>query len=316
MSEASQPVIPEEGPSESLFDRLLRWWHGEFDRDAAGAPSSLATAADATAAPTPSDPRTTPGWPSERILVTEAFFGPGFTTVGGKDFALELLKTLGVTKETSVIQLGSALGGMLRLLATEFGVWSLGYEPNAELAAAANERSEAAKLGKQARTVCRPLSDIDRKPRVDCIFAKEAFYLHQDKKALFRAIDETLKPRGLFAFTDYVLPSPGHDSPLLKAWRASEKDKPYLIDIGEWTQLLTGKGYTVSICRDITKEYMRDMVKDFEGFARHLKDAGVDRTLKRWILAECEKWLVRFACFERGEIKVYRVLALKPAEIR
>lgn len=315
MSEASGTIEPGEGPIERLVGRFWRWWNGEFDRDPQ-AETSATLATEAATPAGPSDPRHTKGWPAERIKVTEALFGEGFVTVGGSEVALSLLKTLGISKEMSVIQLGSGLGGGLRLLAKDFGAWAIGYEISPELAAAATERSEAAKLAKQAKTICRALDQIERKPRVDCFFAKEAFYLQGDKRALFKAIDETLKPRGAIAFTDYVLPSPGHESPLLKAWAATEKEKPHLIDVGEWTDLMTSKGYTVSVTKDITKEYMRDMVKDFEAFARRLKESGVDKTLKKWILAETERWLIRFACLERGEFKVHRFHVIKPAEIR
>lgn len=313
MSQSEETIEPSGGPLGRLVDRFRRWWNGEFDRDAI--PISAAAVDAPTVTREPANPATTPGWPYERIAVTEALFGAGFTTVGGAEVATALINTLGVNKESSVVQLGSGLGGILLLMATELGAWAVGFEPNAELAAGATERSEAAKLAKQARTECRALAAIEPKPRVDCAFAKEIFYTVEDKRTLLKVIDEKLKPRGTFAFTDYVLPAPGHDSPLLKAWRATEKEKPHLIDAEEWSKHMTDRGYSISISKDITKDYMRDMVRDFEAFARRLKETGVDKTLKKWILAEIERWLIRFACLERGEFKVHRFHAIKPAEI-
>jgi cyclopropane fatty-acyl-phospholipid synthase-like methyltransferase len=313
MAETENAIEPEGGQIGRWLARFLQWWNGDFDRP----PTTAVAAAAPVEAPAAlvADPATAKGWPAERIQVTEAFFGAGFATVGGAASALAWIKTLAVNKDSSVVQLGSGLGGMLQTLATEIGAWATGYEANPELAAAATLRAEQAKLGKQAKTICRALHEIERKPRVDCIFAKEAFYLIDDKAGLFRAVDETLKPKGTFAFTDYVLPSAGYDSPLLGAWRRMEREMPHLLDAESWSGMLSAKGYALSMSKDVTKEYMRDMVRDFEAFARRLKETGLDRTLKKWILAETERWLIRFACMERGEIKVYRFLAFKPAEI-
>ena len=313
MAETENAIEPEGGQIGRWLARFLQWWNGDFDRPPTDAAAATAPVEAPVALAT--DPATAKGWPAERIQVTEAFFGAGFVTVGGVASAQAWIKTLAVNKDSSVVQLGSGLGGMLQTLATEIGAWATGYEANPELAAAATLRAEQAKLGKQAKTICRALHEIERKPRVDCIFAKEAFYLIDDKAGLFRAVDETLKPKGTFAFTDYVLPSAGYDSPLLSAWRRMERETPHLLDAESWSGMLSAKGYALSMSKDVTKEYMRDMVRDFEAFARRLKETGLDRTLKKWILAETERWLIRFACMERGEIKVYRFLAFKPAEI-
>ena len=314
MSQTEDAIEPEGGQLGRWFARFMRWWNGELDRPPVQATPVPSTEPESAVVPI-ADPATAKGWPLERIRVTEAFFGANFITVGGAASAQIWIKALAANKDTSIIQLGSGLGGMLQILASEVGAWATGYESDTDLAQAANQRAETAKLGKQAKTICRALHDIDRKPRVDCIFAKEAFFLVENKARLFKAIDETLKPKGTFAFTDYVLPSAGYDSPLLGAWRKMERDAPFLIDADSWSGMLSAKGYTLSITKDITKDYMRDMVRDFEGFARRLKESGLDRALKKWILAETEKWLIRFACMERGEIKVYRFLAFKAADI-
>jgi len=296
-----------------LKDRFLTWWNGEDEPTAA----PVAAEMEVPSGPSPDDdPKTATGWPAPRLKVAQAFFGDGFVGVGGVESVLDIAKSLALTKGNAVLDLGCGIGGGTRAIAKTFDCYVTGYEPSADLAAAANAMASQDKSEKQVKFIHRDLAAIDKKPRVDRIISKESLFQVQNKTALFAALDEVLKPHGFFAFTDYVLPASGWDSALLQAWRAHEREPAHPWAAEDWWNLIVGKGWQMPVYKEITKSYMRQMIVDFEAYAERLKAAGKNPALKKWVLWETEHWLLRFAALEKGELRVHRFLAQKPSEIK
>ncbi len=178
----------------SFRERFMAWWEGLEPTPSAEGP------------PPPRNPRyevPQQHWETARLRLIQEVWGEGFSSPGGAELILNMVKLFGLDPAMSVLDLGAGLGGGARTMADGFGVWVNGLEADAQLAEAGMAVSTKAGLAKRAPIQTFDPENLDGKPKsVDCVFSKEFLYRVKDKAGLLRTIESLLKSRGQILFTD------------------------------------------------------------------------------------------------------------------
>ncbi len=120
-------------------------------------------------------------WSRERLLLLAELWGSGFTSPGGQEFGMELVKPLAPNSKMSLLNLNATLGGTARTIANAYQMWVNAFEPNETLALIGMEMSTRGGLAKRA-----PIEFCDHEHlrerlkqdgrQYDSIFAKEGFF--------------------------------------------------------------------------------------------------------------------------------------------
>jgi len=251
-------------------------------------------------------------WTQSRIDLVQKVWGDGLTGPGGMERILEMVKPLDLTPAMSVLDLGAGLGGAARIVADHFGTWVTGFEADRPLAEAGMEASTKAGLGKKAPVEGFDPENFEVKPKsYDSVFSKEFFFTVQNKERLLRQIELILKDQGQIMFTDFVLPEPDHSSPALDAWCAAEPGEPAPWAMETYVTALSAKKMDVRISEDITEETRTLISQAWATYMAGVNRSDLDNASVSAMVEEAELWARRVKLLESGDLKVYRVHAIK-----
>lgn len=298
--------------------RLQAWWQGAdvVVHRHEGRPESAAPS---------SRPRPVIGyhdpdrpWQTPRAKVLGMLWGEGFSHPGDTEHVLELVKPFALDPAMTVMDLCAGLGGGVRAIVEEFGVWVSGMEPDPDLAAAGMQISTAAGLAKKAEIQHYDPETLDiRAGTVDCLLCRQLPHRLEDKPKFFRAIDRALKNRGQLVLTDYVLADPSKaDSPPIQAWMACETAPLSLRTEEEYADTLKELGFDLRVREDMTAGYRRMVLNGWAGLAAATEGATLDPELVKALVDELERWTRRIAAFDAGDLKLVRFFAIKGHGIR
>lgn len=259
-------------------------------------------------------------WDEETIDIAQYIWGDGFCGPGGPEYIVGLSKLLALSPEMSMMQLGAGLGGPARTLAERFGVWVTGYEESQQLVDAGNELSKIAGMTKKANlTQYEPeeMEEFDR--QYDRALSKEALFTIQNKAGVIRAVEEKLKPGGLFLITDYVAADESvYNKDIYKQWRVGERADPCPNTAREFKQMLKDVKLQVRVSEDISGEYIKLINRAWAGadkvaakLAKEENGAALIQTLMR----EAEFWARRKRMLESGDIRLWRFVANKKSSL-
>ncbi|MBN4016545.1 hypothetical protein JYT88_01835 [Rhodospirillaceae bacterium AH-315-P19] len=258
-------------------------------------------------------------WSQERLALLAELWGPGFTSPGGEEFAIELIKPLAPTSAMSLLNLDAHLGGSARTIANVYKMWVNAFEPDESLARIGMEMSEREGMVKRA-----PVEFCDReglserltkdRRQYDCVFSKDGFYRVANKDALFEAIYKHLKQNGQFLFTDYVLPEGAEVSPEAVAGLASEKGEQHLWTVKQTLKSINRFEFEVHISEDMTDRYRGMIVRAWANYLVHLKQhSQLTPAMGEALLREVETWVRRVLAFDRGGLRIHRIHVVKRA---
>ena len=232
-----------------------------------------------------------------------------------------MAKFLNLTSEKSVVVLGAGLGGPVRTLVEKYGVWVDGYESSEALATEGMTMSFNLGMAKKARIIHKDLNNIYNISRhYDCFFSKEALFTVKNKSQLLKAIYQSLKPYGLFLFTDFVLREESClKNPDVKDWIRQEPHKPYPAMEDDFVKVLEKCGFTVRGNDDITKYYLKLVAEAWENAEQLVEDLvakGDDaRESLETVAREAKYWERRKKIMISGDLLVRRYLVHKKPEI-
>lgn len=300
------------GPDARLRQRFVAWWEGYYlpDEPTAAPEPSADTAGDATASPPQGELEDR--WSAARIKVSELIWSDGFSFPGGAEHVLKLVKPMGLTKEKSMLDIGSGLGGAARVISKTFGTWVTGMEASETLAAAGMAASERAGLGKKA-----PIESFDPSTvilparKFDAVFARLIFLPLSDKKRLLAQMCETLKPGGQLMFLEFVLSAPGATSPALAAWQAGEDHPPHLWTTDEFAKQMRALKMDVRVAEDMTSEFRGLVLEGWARLAKALKPSTLAPDEAKSLTHEVELWGRRIAALDAGTLRMARFYAIK-----
>lgn len=298
-----------------MQSRLRAWWEGEAEQLA---PVQMAAKILPLVRERMANTEENP-WSPERLALLSALWGPGYTSPGGEEYTIELLKPLAPTPAMSLLNLGAHLGGSARTIANVFQMWVNAFESNEDLARLGMAMSEREGMAKRAPVECCDHEALgaylaQNRRQYDCIFSKEGFYRIANKEDLFEAINNHLKSDGQLLFTDYVLAESG-ETPEVTAWLASEKEIPPLWTAKQILKSMDRFDMDLRISEDVTARTRRMAIQAWAHYAERLRGKKFDPAMGEALLREVEIWARRVLAFDSGGLRVQRVHAIKQTSL-
>jgi cyclopropane fatty-acyl-phospholipid synthase-like methyltransferase len=292
----------------SLFSRLQAWWEGD-EVKAPVSPEPVAAAARAEPEKRPSE---VTGWTPHRFAAAQRVFGPGCVLPGGVEAIRGLLKPLELKKDMRIADFGARAGCLVRLAASELGVWAAGLEADPVLVAAADDLIKQAKLGKSASVIKAGLRNNTFGSRsFDAVVSREAMHMVADKDDVYACCKDLLKPGGQLLFTDFVSRRPGVN-PAVEVWAAHERIHAFLETPEQHRSLLEGHGFEILAFEDVSPHYRKQVAGSMQAFAAQLAQKGLDELDREWIMFEVDLWARRVDFLQSGDLGVWRVHARLP----
>ncbi|MDP6351125.1 MAG: hypothetical protein QF926_07185 [Alphaproteobacteria bacterium] len=141
--------------------------------------------------------------------------------------------------------------------------------------------------------------------------AMEAFYAIEDKAAMISEVFSALKPVSQFVLTDYVRADDSEPSPALRSWIETEVPRPYLWTPDQMVEALVDAGFEVEDTIDVTRELHRNVLKHWVRYTAGLKPGSLKGAAAAAVIAEVEYWFRRLALLESGDLRCYRIHALR-----
>lgn len=248
-------------------------------------------------------------WPTERKDVLQAIWGPGYSGPGGSDYVLSLVKSFGLSPASSIIEIGSGMGGSTRAIAEAYGAYVTGWEINPEFANEANTQALVHSLEKQAEVHVLDPEDLQfRSNFYQGALIRGVIYLLEDKKAFLEALLNSLKRGSEIMITDLVSAWP---TEALDEWIAGEAHPVHLCDIRMLAELLAEANVSVRIAEEDSEGYTAMIKQALNNLVMHLVQAKPPKEKLIPTLMEVEKWARRVSALESGGLRYYRIKGVK-----
>jgi SAM-dependent methyltransferase len=174
--------------------------------------------------------------------------------VGGWEDTETLAALAGVTGDTRVLDVCSALGGPARHLAGRFGCRVMGLDATPKMIEEAERRTAAAGLSDRVRfrlgdALAMPFADA----AFDIVWGQDAWCYVTDKAQLIREAHRVLRPGGTIAFTDWVQTGAMDDA----TWEHLHRFMvfPYTETLDGYTVLMEDAGFAVVRFEDISSTF-------------------------------------------------------------
>jgi len=256
----SDQAVKDDKDTFSLRERLTAWWEGYDLLDTPAAPAPAAEPAEVPEVVHYEPPRQR--WETSRVTLVQKVWGEDFTTPGGRKHTLNLVTSFGLDPAMTVLDLGAGLGGAARVMSEKFGVWVTGFEVDADLVEAGMALSVKHGMGEKAPIqIFDPATFEHKHASVDCVFSKAFLFSVADKNKFLKAVEDLLKPKGQFMFTDFVLAKVHLRSPTLENWIENEPHKPRPWALEDYEAGLAGARLDIRVSEDITKEFRAMVIK-------------------------------------------------------
>jgi len=251
---------------------------------------------------------------ASRLDVAESLWDEGIITPGGYDYALYVIKMLGLTDANSMLQIGGSLGGVARAWTRAYGVWVDALESNRDFAKNASSRSAREGLGKKANIKFYDPATVSLKERkYDAVASLETIYTIENKEHLFAEISKSLRPNGQFVFTDLTKGVSGDLPVEAEKWIDDEPYPVFLTTGKDMVEMLDAAGFDIRISENMTSEHRKMII---EGWIKYLGKLNKTILLEKCddVLAECAFWARRVKALDSGGIRYHRFHAIKKPE--
>ncbi len=223
-----------------------------------------------------------------------------------------MIKIFALDPAMTVLDLGTGLGGAARIMCEKFGVWVTGFEADEALAEAGMALSVKAGMGEKVPiNVFNPDNFKHKQKSVDCVFSKEFLFTVADKTGFLSAIEDSMKPKGQFLFTDFVLAKPHLRSPILEAWAECEPLKPHPWAVADYEQTLADLRLDIRVAEDVTKNFRAMVIQGWADYIETTGRGGVGADAAPALVDEVELWTRRIQAIDAGDLNVCRIHVLK-----
>lgn len=313
------------GPKVSLGTRLRAWWEGcdvsDLIDGEASAAAAAGEAADAVQALSSDDfpespmPGEVDHWTPQRIETVQRMFGEGRHLPGIASEIRALTDRLELTDQMKVLELGTGLAPLGRLIGSHTGARVTCVEPDPCLAEAAGAIVVNERLDAWVKIVNESIMEMEVPAQsLDAVIARESLYTIQNKPPLLGRLVEFLKPGGQFLYVDFMLKTPEPKDPAVEAWCAMQPDNPHLIEAIEMRNIMGYFGFKVRAADEISDQYAKRVLKTLKTFSKSLPTMPLRPRQKKWLLWEVDLWSRRVAAIESGEVGVFLAHAQLPEE--
>ncbi len=304
-------------PAGKLKRSLHAWWNG-YERPAAS--GRAASPEPQNGARFPGDGAGDPSPDSKPwrqthppAHVSELLWGRGFTTPGGEEFVLDLVRHIGIDETMTLLDIGAGLGGSCRVIAGGTGIWTTGLEESEALAKAGTVLSKAAGMGRKAPLlVFDPTDPLDRvASSTNVVFSKECLFSVADKQALLAEVERVLKPNGYLVLTDYVRRGAKAAEEALARWREGEPRPCTPWSVAEYESHLAELGFVLNISQDLTAKYKAEIARGWRDFQDRVDRDSLPPAQRSQLLDELALWAGRLDAIANGAIAVRSIVAYK-----
>lgn len=316
---AAMQAEPRRGGAMPFRDRLYAWWEGiDLPLPPAEAPPAPARwvppdGLPALAPPTRPSAVAPAAWPPDRIAAAQLLWGPDCLEPGEPGLTVELARPFGAGPATRLADLHAGLGAGCRAVATRFGVWVTGLEPDPDLARAAQARARALSMERKAPVTAYDPARLELSPAgFDCILAREILFAVPDKGRLLDSVREGLRVGGQLILTD-LLTRDGTSGPALAAWAAAEPRLPAPWPVARLTAALLQRGFDLRLREDLTSLFRGQIRTGLRRLLARIDAGAVDSAVMRPALREGDRWARRLVALESGELAIWRFHAVKRA---
>lgn len=218
--------------------------------------------------------------------------------VGGEKETDILANKVGINKDTTVLDVCSALGGPVRHLARKFGCKVTGLDATQKMINEAIKRTEKEKLSQLITYKLGNALDIPFKAKTfDVVWGQDAWCYVTDKDKLISEAYRVLKPEGIIAFTDWIQVGNMTEQEWndLNGFMAF----PYMETLDGYEQILKKMRFEILEKEDLSKDFarhchiyqslLRDELKNaiIKEYGNEMFEAA-DDGLSKWVKAADE----------------------------
>ena len=230
-------------------------------------------------------------------------WGEGFLSPGGPEEVAEMVAGIEL-RGTSVLDIGSGLGGIDLLLAGTYGAAKvIGIDVEPQLVDSAG--ALVARKGFAPRITFLlvepgPLPFPDAS--FDVVFSKDAMVHIEDKAALYAEVLRVLKPGGWFTAADWLWAEGAAESPVVTAWVSKGPLKFMFTPPAAALQAMTAAGFVEARVTDLRLQLQQSNRKEIDvlaGPARQRLAAIVGQTMADNRLASAKG---RQAALDSGDL--------------
>jgi cyclopropane fatty-acyl-phospholipid synthase-like methyltransferase len=258
----------------------------------------------------PQTPAPNVPWHAAPGEISEKMWGRGYVQPGDVALSEMLITPLGLSKDTSILDLSAGLGERMRKTAEKYGVYVTGLEPDPQIAARGMEMSIIDGKGKRAAIATYDPANFSVTRHYDCIIARETFYRVADRRKFFMALGACAKPKAQVSFTDYIVNPEDREKAAIKSWMVFEQgaNPASLVEIAEdWAKA----GFNLRVHDDQTSFYVKEVTEGVKRLAVFLASAPKpDAETKAALRRRVETWARRLTAFDQG-MKFYRFYGVK-----
>jgi ubiquinone/menaquinone biosynthesis C-methylase UbiE len=329
---AAPPAVegqpPAEGDAAGLRGRLGAWWEAKADTRARlhawwegydapkapePAPEPPKPAEKKDAGPVLDKKSSLPErWSAARVKIAELIWGDGFSFPGSVEHTLEMVKPFGLTKEKSMLDMGSGLGGATRAITKSFGTYMHGMEFSPTLAKAGMAQSEKAGLVKKAPIEWFDPAVVDLPAKkFDAVLVRQVLCPTENKSRLLKEIHKALKPGGQLMVTDFVVQEGAAKGPVYQAWEKGEDYPPKPWTLKEITKAFADLKIEVRIAEDVSVNFKALVTQGWAKLADLLKPGALGPEEAKTLVREIELWQRRLAALSANELQIVRVFGIK-----
>ncbi len=291
--------------------RFLAWWNG-LEPDALNKAPSANRDKPVSPAAIEVDSGNMPATEIQALRreLLQKLWGEGFLEPGGSDYTIQLIKPAAPTPDQSILDLAPGLCGGAKAVAEEYGVWVDAMEPDPDLFAAAEVFCEQKGVKKVTLSEYDPAKLTLPKKRYNSIYARERFYMFEDKKCILEAVRHGLKPGGQFLFTDLVLANREGETDAVSQWRETLPSRPFFWTMKEYKDALQQMKFDVRVFADETDSICANILRGWSDLAEGLADGTMGRAFVAVLMTEAERWLYQAKAMEQGQLRFLRVHAI------
>ncbi len=229
---------------------------------------------------------------------------------GGEKETTILAERAGIRKNTTVLDVCSALGGPARQLARTYGCKVTGLDATPKMVDEAIART--AKEGLTSLVTYQLGTGLDmpfKAATFDVVWGQDAWCYVTDKERLLSEVCRVLKPRGIIAFTDWLQTGDMTE----KEWSDLNGFMafPYLETMAGYKEMLTKLGCAIKETEDVSRDFARHCHIYYDMLTTKLKSGiikGYGPELYQQAEDGLQKWM---KAADEGKVGRGRLIAQK-----
>jgi hypothetical protein len=242
------------------------------------------------------------------MALADSLWGEGFGFPGGEAEVLRLTRSLGPTAAHSLLLVGGGAGGAACAITQAFGAWVAAMETEPELVAAGQRLIAGTGLGRKVSIgLWQPNEPVFETRKYHCCAALEPLIGAQPEPIL-DALAGALKPAGQLVMTELVAEQALDPAePGVARWAVLERRNLACVVAPVAVSRMLGRaGMDVRIAEDLSDRHVEQMVRGWRKRVRDLSGTHPDRASAAQLVAEAERWLLRWRLMKDGRLRMMR----------